>query len=61
MKHYDGFGEELPRNLVDRQVALSKLIKQSDEAEENLLEKLRKRYDREEGASKSERGQVNKE
>jgi len=61
MRHYNGFGEELPHNLVDRQVALAKLIKRSDEAEENLLEKLRKRYDREEGTSKSERGQVNKE
>ncbi len=57
MKHYDGFGEELPSKLVDRQVALSRLIKRADEAEESLLEKLKQRYDRKERTSTSERGQ----
>jgi hypothetical protein len=59
MKHYTGFGKELPNKLVDRQVALSRMIKRSDEAEKALIEKLKERYDREERTSKSERGQTN--
>lgn len=41
---YKGFGETLPDKLAERQLALQRLMKRQAEKEEELHEKLKKRY-----------------